>query len=80
MKNKVENPRRGPNFGLGRTFLVCLLLSLPLKSSLAVSSKITHHRSSADLLKGQVKDVVIGSKGTLQLGRAWETPVEAFED
>ena len=80
MKNEVEDPRRGPNFGLGRTFLVCLLLSLPLKSSLAVSSKITHHRSSADLLKGQVKDVVIGSKGTLQLGRAWETPVEAFED
>jgi hypothetical protein len=80
MKNKVENPRRCPNFGLGRTFVVCLLLSLPLKSSLAVSSKITHHRSSADLLKGQVKDVIIGSKGTLQLGRAWETPVEAFED
>lgn len=46
----------------------------------AVSSKITRHKSSADLLKGKAEKLVIGSRGTIQLGRAAETPVEEFED
>jgi len=46
----------------------------------AVSSKITRHASSSDLLKGQTKDVVIGSRGTIQLGRAAETLLPEFED
>jgi hypothetical protein len=32
------------------------------------------------MLKGEVKNVVVGSQGTLQLGGAWETPVEEFQD
>jgi hypothetical protein len=32
------------------------------------------------LLKGQTEEVVISSRGTIQLGRAAETPVEEFED
>ena len=46
----------------------------------AVTSKVTRHSSSADLLKGRTKDVVVGSEGTLQLGRAAEVIVEKFED
>jgi len=47
---------------------------------LAVSSKVTRHASSSDLLKGQTKDVVIGSRGTIQLGRAAEVLIEDFAD
>ena len=46
----------------------------------AVTSKVTRHSSSADLLKGRTKDVVVGSEGTLQLGRAAEVIVEKLED
>jgi hypothetical protein len=38
------------------------------------------HGSSVDLLSGEAEDIVISSRGTLQLGRAWETVVEEFED
>ncbi len=61
-----------------------LVLSLGLlmenSASLAVSSKVTRHESGSDLLKGQTKDVVIGSRGTIQLGRAAEVLIEDFED
>ena len=46
----------------------------------AVTSKVTRHSSSADLLKGRTKDVVVGSEGTLQIGRAAEVIIENFED
>jgi hypothetical protein len=46
----------------------------------AVTSKVTRHSSSEDLLKGRTKDVVVGSEGTLQLSRAAEVIVEKFED
>ena len=57
--------------------LVCLVFS---SASPAVSSKITRHASSSDLLKGEAKDVVISSRGTVQLGSAWEALVKEFED
>jgi hypothetical protein len=46
----------------------------------AVTSKVTRHSSSEDLLKGRTKDIVVGSEGTLQLGRAAEVIIERFED
>ncbi|MDD5326774.1 MAG: hypothetical protein PHY02_03045 [Phycisphaerae bacterium] len=46
----------------------------------AVTSKVTRHSSSEDLLKGRVKDVIIGSEGNLQLGRAAEVIIENFEE
>lgn len=56
------------------------LLACPLqKPCWAVSSKVTRHRSSADLLKGKTEDIVIGSKGTIQLGCAAKTLAENFE-
>jgi len=46
----------------------------------AVNSKITRHNSGAELLKGEVEDVVVSSKGTIQLGRSAEALVSEFED
>ena len=46
----------------------------------AVSSKVTRHSSSSDLLKGEAKQVVIGSRGTIQLGRAAESVIKEFKD
>jgi len=80
MKHELEKTHPGLNRRSTPTLLVCLLLGLPLAPSLAVTSKITHHRTGTDLLKGEAKDIVISSQGTLELGRAWETPVDAFED
>ena len=59
------------------TALLCMISG---SACLAVSSKITRHASSADLLKGEAEKLVIGSRGTIQLGRTAETPVEEFED
>jgi len=63
------------------TLVAVVLLPLVLSShSLAISSKITRHASSSDLLKGKIENVVVGSRGTIQLGSAWEAMVEEFED
>jgi len=53
---------------------------LPDRLCLAVTSKVTRHNSSAELSAGKTKDVVVGSKGTLELGRASEVLVDKFED
>ena len=45
----------------------------------AVTSKVTRHSSGQDFLKGEVNDVVIGSRGTIQLGRRAEALVKQFE-
>jgi len=55
----------------------CLVLT---SASLAVSSKVTRHSSSSDLLKGKIKDTVIGSRGTIELGRSATSLVEKFEE
>ncbi len=54
---------------------LCLVLS---SACLAVSSKVTRHTSSTDLLKGRIENVVIGSRGTIQLGRAAESTICDF--
>jgi len=56
------------------------LAHLPVSASLAVTSRITTHTTGSDLLKGEAKDVVISSKGTIQLGRAAEILAEEIED
>ncbi|MGA2093909.1 MAG: hypothetical protein ABSH16_10950, partial [Sedimentisphaerales bacterium] len=45
-----------------------------------VTSKITRHSSSQVFLKGEVNDVVISSRGNIQLGRQAEVLVKQFED
>jgi hypothetical protein len=67
--------------GKRRKFLLLFFFFLLLNSAcLAVTSKITRHSSSVDFLKGEIKDIVVSSEGTIQLGRAAETIVKAFED
>lgn len=65
------------NFRRTISTLLCLSLS---SACFAVSSKVTRHNSSSDLLKGKAKGLVISSRGTIQLGRAAEAPIEDFED
>jgi hypothetical protein len=65
----------GPNYKKGLTVLLYLFLS---SVSLAVSSKVTRHNSSSELLKGRTDKVVIGSRGTIQLGRAAESLIKEF--
>jgi hypothetical protein len=61
-------------------FLSSVFCLLILSSAcLAVSSKVTRHASSADLLKGRSEKVVIGSRGTIQLGRAAEPLIKDFK-
>ncbi|HUT28592.1 MAG TPA: hypothetical protein VMX13_02285 [Sedimentisphaerales bacterium] len=79
MKNRPESAHTNLHPG-PLALIICLVLSLLSQSAQPVTSKITRQRSSADMLKGKVKDVVVGSQGTLRLGTAWETPVEEFED
>ena len=57
--------------------LLCLILSSLCP---AVNSKVVRHTSSSALLKGKIEKVVIGSRGTIQLGRAAETMVDKSED
>ena len=57
-------------------FLVCLSASF----CGAVTSRITRHNSSREFEKGEVNDVVIGSRGTIQLGRRAEILVKQFDD
>jgi len=61
-------------------FSFSLLAYLSGSACWAVSSKITRHASSLDLLKGETENIVIGSRGTIQLGRAAETLLPEFED
>ncbi len=60
-----------------RYALVCLILS---SNCLAVSSKITRHGTSADFLKGKVENTVIGSLGTISLGRSAEALLGQFKE
>ncbi len=66
-----------PNCMLILALLLCLILSSLCP---AVNSKVVRHTSSSALLKGKTENVVIGSRGTIQLGRAAETMVVKSED
>jgi len=61
-------------------FGFCVLSYLSSPFCWAVASKITRHTSATDLSKGRTENVVVGSKGTLQLGRAAQSLVGEFED
>ena len=63
-----------------RLIFSVVLLVWTAEMTLAVTSKVTYHRTSEELLKGEAEDVVISSKGTLQLGRTWEKLAEDFND
>ncbi|MFC1675867.1 hypothetical protein ACFL3G_02240 [Planctomycetota bacterium] len=60
--------------------LIIIILAGLANSSMAVSSKITRHASSADMEKGTLENVVIGSQGTIQLGSAAQMLLEELDD
>ncbi len=62
-----------------RWFCIFSLLLLLNSFCFAVTSEVTHHSSGEDLLKGEIENVVVGSQGTIQLGRRAEVLVEKFE-
>ena len=66
-----------PNNKTFFTVLLCLFLGT---ASSAVTSKVTRHNSSSDMLKGKAEQVVISSRGTIQLGRAAKSLVDENED
>ena len=64
-----------------RVLILALMCCLTLGSLCpAVNSKVVRHTSSSALLKGKTENVVIGSRGTIQLGRAAEAMVGKSED
>jgi len=66
--------------GLHAGVILAALLCLVLNSVCpAVSSKVIRHTSSSDLLKGETEKVVIGSRGTIQLGRSAEAVIKQFK-
>ena len=70
-------------FHVNRTvvLLMAALLCIVFNStSPAVTSKITRHSGSSELLKGEIDNVVIDSRGTIKLSSDWETMVDEFED
>ncbi len=81
-KQKGKIKRSRPLCAKAQRWVFCFLLLLCLTGSaaLAVTSKVTRHSTADDFLKGQVCDIVVGSRGTLQLGRAAEPLIEEFAD
>ena len=64
-----------------RVLILALMCCLTLGSLCpAVNSKVVRHTSSSALLKGKTENAVIGSRGTIQLGRAAEAMVVKSED
>jgi len=61
-------------------FCFCFLPLLSYTTCWAVNSQITRHSTAIDLQQGKTENVVIDSRGTIQLGRETETIVEQFED
>ena len=63
-------------------YCLAVLFFVIMSASLcpAVTSKVTRHDSSHEFMKGETNDVVIGSRGTIQLGRRAETLVKQFDD
>ena len=72
--------RNGCHLGNHRSAAVIVLAVLLLTSAaVAVTSKITRQASSKDLLAGETKDVIVTSRGTIQLGRAAKVLATDFD-
>ena len=71
--------RESASLHLKKVALLLILWWVTTPSSWAVTSRIHRQSTSAQLLKGKVIHAVIGSRGTLQLGRAAEVLADDFE-
>jgi outer membrane protein assembly factor BamB len=63
-------------------YVLAVMVMVCLSASFcgAVTSKITRYNSSREFQKGETNDVIIGSRGTIQLGRRAEILVKQFDD
>jgi len=57
--------------------LVLTVLSL---NSAAVTSKVTRHSTQADFSEGKTENIIVDSRGTIRLGRAWQVLADQLED
>ncbi|HQG48027.1 MAG TPA: hypothetical protein PK373_02980, partial [Sedimentisphaerales bacterium] len=64
-----------------RSGIVVVLLPVLVLASgtMAVTSKVSRHASSKDLLAGKAHGVIVTSRGTLQLGRAAKVLATEFD-
>jgi hypothetical protein len=79
-KTGIQVPGQIDRLGAKFCALIMVMACVPVLVCPAVTSKVTRHSSNQDFLKGEVNDVVIGSRGTIQLGRRAEVLVEQFDD
>lgn len=63
-----------------RNLIVILLCLILCSVSIAVTSKITRHTTSADLNKGTTENTIISSRGIIQLGISEEKVIAEFDD
>jgi len=61
-------------------FSFSILVCLSPSSCWAVTSKVTRHSSSVDLLAGETDNTIVDSKGTIRLGRVAESLAGEFEN
>ncbi len=63
-------------------YVLAVMVMVCLSASFcgAVTSKVTRYNSSREFQKGETNDVIIGSRGTIQLGRRAEVLVKQFDD
>ena len=64
----------------GPIFILLVLAFVPAVVCRGVTSKVTRHGAMQDFLKGEANDVVIGSRGTIQLGQRVDVLVKQFDD
>lgn len=62
-----------------RVFCFVHLVGLLSSVCLAVTSNVVRHSTGQEFLAGEVEDVIVSSRGTIELGRAVEVLVEKFE-
>jgi len=65
-------------FVIAGTF-VLLLSGIPDSTCVAVTSMVVRQSTGEQLQKGEAEEVIVSSKGTVELGRAAEVLVEKFE-
>lgn len=63
-----------------RTVATAILVGLLVGPTGAVTSKITRQATSKQLLEGKAENVVVSSRGTIQLGRAAKVLASRFDD
>ena len=63
-----------------KTIIGIFLILIVNSYSHAVTSKITRHSSSSDLIKGKTENTIISSRGTIQLGLGTEKTITRFND